>query len=91
MANESGCLKLGPLGAEDERGAANLLTPEVILRAAGLIKTGRTYDLALTLDRATLPVSPSRVPMVHLMSLDGGDFASRRSAATTDAPRTITW
>lgn len=66
----------GRWGPADERGTLNLLTPELVQRAAGLIRTGKTYSLALTLDRHTLPVSPSRVPVVHMLTLDGGDFAA---------------
>src|ERR1700687_5791990 len=66
----------GRWGPDDERGALNLLTPEIVRQAAGLVKTGKIYSLALTIDRHTLPVSPSRVPVVHMLSLDGGDFAA---------------
>ena len=40
-------------GAHDEIGAANLLTPELVLRAAQLVKTGRTYPLAVEVNRRT--------------------------------------
>jgi kynurenine formamidase len=66
----------GRWGPDEERGTLNLLTPDLVQRAAGLIKTGKTYSLALPLDRHTLPVSPSRVPVVHMLTLDGGDFAA---------------
>ncbi|HZQ09446.1 MAG TPA: cyclase family protein, partial [Anaerolineae bacterium] len=39
----------GRWGAEDERGALNLITPEHIRRAAGLVKTGQVYSLAVPL------------------------------------------
>jgi kynurenine formamidase len=38
-------------GAEDEIGAANLITPERVLKAAALIKTGRTYPLAVPVSK----------------------------------------
>ncbi len=38
-------------GAEDEIGAANLITPERVLKAATLIKTGRTYPLAVPVSK----------------------------------------
>jgi len=66
----------GRWGPDDEKGAPNLLVDRVIRAAASLIKRGIVYPLGLTLDRDRLPVSPSRVPIVHLMSLDGGDFAA---------------
>ncbi|QJD89234.1 cyclase family protein [Duganella dendranthematis] len=38
-------------GAADEIGAANLITPERVLKAAALIKTGRTYPLAVPVSK----------------------------------------
>ena len=32
-------------GADDERGAVNRITPEKIVEAAGLIKTGKVYHV----------------------------------------------
>jgi len=40
-------------GAHDEIGAANLVTPELVLRATQLVKTGRTYPLAVEVNRRT--------------------------------------
>ncbi|WP_343671207.1 cyclase family protein [Chitinophaga sp.] len=38
-------------GAGDEIGAVNLLTPDVVLQAAQLVKTGKTYPLAVPVDK----------------------------------------
>lgn len=38
---------------DDEIGAANLITPRLVLDAAKLIKSGRTYSLAVEMDRLT--------------------------------------
>lgn len=38
-------------GANDEIGAANLLTPEVVMQAIKLVKTGKTYPLAVPIDK----------------------------------------
>lgn len=38
-------------GANDEIGAANLLTPEVVMQAVKLVKTGKTYPLAVPIDK----------------------------------------
>lgn len=38
-------------GPDDEIGAANLLTPEVTLAAVQLVKTGRSYPLAVPIDK----------------------------------------
>ncbi|WP_197435793.1 cyclase family protein [Agrobacterium vitis] len=38
-------------GPDDEIGAANLLTPEITLAAVQLVKTGRSYPLAVPIDK----------------------------------------
>ncbi|MGO4303459.1 cyclase family protein [Cupriavidus sp. RAF12] len=40
-----------PYGANDEIGAANLLTPDVVKHAVTLVKTGKTYPLAVPVDK----------------------------------------
>lgn len=42
-----------PYGADDEIGAANLLTPEVTLKASDAIRTGKTYQLAIVVTEQT--------------------------------------
>ena len=42
-------------GAGDERGAANHMSPETVLRAAGLIRTGRVIELGQVL-RSSMPL-----------------------------------
>ena len=37
-------------GPNDEIGAANYMTPELVLKAASLVKTGKTYALGFPLD-----------------------------------------
>ena len=46
-------------GPNDEIGAANYLTPELALKAAQLVKTGKTYALGIPVDSAT-PAYPPR-------------------------------
>lgn len=50
----------GRWGPEDQQGALNLMTPELIRRAAGLVKTGKTYSLAVPLEAqgAQWPMRP---------------------------------
>lgn len=38
-------------GPSDEIGAANLITPESVLKATKLVKTGKTYPLAVPIDK----------------------------------------
>lgn len=40
-------------GADDEIGNANLITPQSVLAASRLIKTGKTYSLGITIDHNT--------------------------------------
>lgn len=63
----------GEWGKDDERGAANYITPERIVAAAKLIKTGKTFSLAIPID-TTGPVFPGRQSPFHTMVSTGGDF-----------------
>ncbi len=45
-------------GPADEIGAANLMTPELAKMAAGLVTTGKTYALGITLDSETPAYAP---------------------------------
>jgi kynurenine formamidase len=57
-------------GAEDERGAANLQTPESLLAAAKLIREGKIYELGKVLDR-TIPMSPGRSFSLNIQRTSG--------------------
>jgi kynurenine formamidase len=46
-------------GPDDQRGAANLMTPERALEAARLIRTGQTYQLGRVYERE-MPIFPPR-------------------------------
>jgi kynurenine formamidase len=46
-------------GPADEIGAANYMTPELVLKAASLVKTGKTYALGIPVDSKT-PAYPPR-------------------------------
>ena len=72
----------GRWGAEDEVGALNLLTPEVVLQAVGCVREGRTLSLSLPIRDSTSSHAPLTVPHLrgrplpqHFMSVDGGDYA----------------
>lgn len=47
-----------PWGPDDEAGAANHITPESVLQAAKLIKTGKTYNLGIVVDSSTPAFAP---------------------------------
>jgi hypothetical protein len=65
----------GRWGAEDERGAVNMIGPNEVRRAAGLIKSGHVIPLGQPISPKT-PVPPHRAPMQHFMNRDGGDYAA---------------
>ncbi len=52
-------------GAEDQRGTLNYITPEARLQAAGLIRSGKVYSLAIPL-RANAPIWPTRHKNWHI-------------------------
>lgn len=54
-------------GTDDEIGAANLLSPEKVLEAAKLVKTGKTYPLGIVVGRDT-PAFPPRSLAVTVLS-----------------------
>ena len=50
----------GRWGDDDERGALNLITPDIVRDAAGVVKTGKVYNLGLPVARYGTPVFPYR-------------------------------
>lgn len=54
----------GRWGPADERGTLNLLTPEVVAAAAGVVKRGKVYSLGLDLS-PDAPRTPTRSPVWH--------------------------
>lgn len=66
----------GRWGAEDERGAANLLTPDWVRQAAERIRSGRVFSLAADIRDGRGPASPGRHAPQHFMRTDGGDYAA---------------
>ena len=46
----------GRWGAEDERGTLNLLTPETVLAATQVCKTGKVYSLAMPIQKTGAPI-----------------------------------
>lgn len=66
----------GRWGEADERGAANLLTDEVVRGAAGRVRNGRVFSLAIEIKDRAVPVGPGRPMPQHYMRIDGGDYAA---------------
>jgi kynurenine formamidase len=61
----------GRWGTEDERGALNFITPDLVAGAARLVRSGRTVSLSLKLDTVAGPDNPS--PVEHRMTLTADD------------------
>ena len=53
-------------GPKDEIGAMNLITPQSVLKAAKLIKTGKTYNLGIIVDSKT-PAFPPRTMSITIL------------------------
>jgi hypothetical protein len=66
----------GRWGDADEAGAVNLLDPDAVLQALSLVREGRVRSLALPIQPSGAPVLGDRHPVIHLMALDGGDYAA---------------
>jgi kynurenine formamidase len=64
----------GRWGTDDERGSLNLLGPDVVLAALDAGGQGRIASLAVPLHGRGTPSFPLRPPVLHMMSLDGGDY-----------------
>ncbi len=65
----------GRWGAEDERGAPNLIGRDQVRRAVGLVQSGEIVELAQPLSPRT-PVPKHRAGVQHFMGRDGGDYAA---------------
>jgi len=50
----------GRWGADDELGTLNLITPEVVRGASGLVRQGKVFSLALPLGPTARRPAPSR-------------------------------
>lgn len=78
----------GRWGHEDERGTLNWITPEIVLTAVRLVRSGRVVSIAHDLD--VVPSPKNRQPVVHRML-----FKSHREPPTaidelTIAPHSMT-
>jgi hypothetical protein len=70
----------GRWGPEDEKGTLNLVTPEMVTAAAGLVSKGKTISLALPFDDAGPQTGArGRFNPIHLMIRDGADAVAGTS------------
>jgi len=70
----------GKWGAEDQIGALNYITPEVIKQAASLVKKGKVYSLAIPLEKEA-PIWPARNKLVHIVSYSNDPSPGGRGGA----------
>lgn len=64
----------GRWGDDDQRGTLNLVTPEMITRAASLVTQGRAISMAVPFDdQGPQSSGSSRFNPIHLMFRDGAD------------------
>jgi kynurenine formamidase len=71
----------GRWGDDDQQGALNLLTPDVVRRAAGAVGRGQVLSLSLPIKGSTSSSVAETVPHLkgrplpqHFMSVDGADY-----------------
>jgi kynurenine formamidase len=68
----------GRWGEEDKRGMLNYITPEMIVKAAGLVKQGKVYPLGEELyNDVPRVITPSRVGIQIIQENDGYDRISK--------------
>lgn len=57
----------GRWGTDDQRGALNFITPQIVAAAATLVRSGETVSLSLPLDTVAGPDNPK--PVQHFMTM----------------------
>src|SRR5216683_7221066 len=70
----------GRWGEQDKRGMLNYITPDMIVKAAGLVKQGKVYPLGEEL-HADVPrvITPARVGIQVIQERDGYDRIAAKS------------
>jgi kynurenine formamidase len=78
-------------GAEDTLGAINRLSPELVLEAARLIRTGKTYSLGVETGPDTPAYPPRQYSMTILQPGDGTGEPVGENRATYNDDLMFTW
>jgi len=78
-------------GAGDTLGAVNYLTEELVVEAAGLVKTGKTYALGVPTGRDTPAYPPRTYSMTILQLGDGTGTPWGTNKATGNDDLMVTW
>lgn len=66
----------GRWGADDQLGAANLLTPEVVLAAASCIRSGKVFTLATEFGTGNDPIWPGRAQAQRYNTQDRSSYTA---------------
>lgn len=78
-------------GPNDEIGAANYMTPELVLKAASLVKTGKTYALGIPVDSKTPAYPPRTFKMTIVQPGQAGSPGLGPNKATYNDDIVDTW
>ena len=72
------CSNWGKWGLTDERGTLNYISSDAVVKAAGLVRRGAVFSLAVPFDAKGPQTNnhPRRFNPIHRMMLTGGDFSS---------------
>lgn len=76
----------GRWGPQDERGALNLLTPEAVLAATRLCKTGKVYSLSIPMGGQNVPVVGARQPPQRFTVFNAADHDYWADRGRDDRP-----
>ena len=78
-------------GPNDEIGAANYMTPELVLKAASLVKTGKTYALGIPVDSKTPAYPPRTFKITVVQPGQAGNSGIGPNKATYNDDILDTW
>src|SRR5207249_10715913 len=70
----------GRWGEEDKRGMLNVITPEMVVKATGLVKQGKVYPLGEELHNDVVRIiTPARIGLQIIQESDGYDRTAAKS------------
>lgn len=78
-------------GPNDEIGAANYMTPELVVKAASLVKTGKTYPLGIPVDSKTPAYPPRTFKITIVQPGQAGNSGFGPNKATYNDDIIDTW
>ena len=78
-------------GPDDEVGAANYMTPELVVKAASLVKTGKTYALGIPVDTKTPAYPPRTFKITIVQPGQAGNSGLGPNKATYNDDILDTW